>query len=274
MERRKVGRRTLLAGVGGAVAGSLLPVKAFAAGSLNPPPGPVSYQGRDLASISAKIAPHGTVAEPRENVLSLPGGADCSHEIVNPGSYTLSANLIGVPGMHGLRISASNVDLQLNGFHIIGAADPTGNPTASAIVCTGSVVTISDGNAVGPWLRGIDFEHASNFVIWDMTVAGAIAGGFFLGDNGQSYDNDAYQCQGPGYTLLGTHTLIEQCGAWTCAVGFKGINSPNLLLRNCATGCPVPFDLGNNSYGPIVIVAPGDISANANTRHPEANYGF
>ncbi len=252
------------------MAGSLLPGKAFASGSLNPPPGPVAYQGRSMASISAKIAPPGSMAEGRRNILSLNPGSDCQFEIVDSGSYIMTEPLHGVLGLHGLRITASYVDLDCCGQPFIGAVDPGGTPTSSAIVCTGSVVTLSDCNTVG-WQKGYDFELSSNSVIWDVTAQGASVAGIVVGNYMQIYDGDCYQCA-TGVHIPGQHSYIEHCGAFQCATGFKGINSPNLLMRNTATGCPVSYDLGNNSFGPICIVTPGDISVNAASRHPEANY--
>lgn len=262
------------------MAGSLLSTKALA-GSLDPPPGPPAPSGRRLSSladrmnsISQKIARTTSgVAEPRTPVKSLLPSSDSLYEITVSGSYYLTENIQGVAGMNGIRISADNVDLDLCGFHIKGAADPGGLATGSGIISSSQNVSIVDGTTIG-WLRGVDLEHASMFIVWDVTSIGASAGAFFLGDRGQSYDNDAYNCPGMGFVLLGTNTLVEQCGAWTCGTGFKGINSPNLLLRNCATQCTTPFDLAQgNSYGPIVVVTGiGDISVIANTRHPEANY--
>jgi len=270
MEQRKVGRRALLAGVGGAVAGSLLPGKALATGSLNPPPGGVTYQGRDLASISAKIARAGSVGNPLTNVLSLAPGSDCLHEITTDGSFCMTESLHVPPGVNGIRITASHVDFQMCGFSIILDADPGGAPTNSGIVCTGSIVTLSDGNVSGG-RHGLDFELANESVIWDMTVDGATGDGARVGNNIQCYDVDFHRC-GTGVRLLGSHSWIEHCGAWTCGTGFKGVTSGNILLRNCATGCPVSYDLGNNSYATICVVTPGDLSPNTAHRFPESNY--
>ena len=276
MKTNNMDRRALLASVGGVVAGSLIAGKATA-GVLNPPPGPVGPTGRRLSSIANMIArTPGGVAEPRLPVQGLPGSSDSLHVISAPGSYYLTENIQGVGGLHGIRIASPNVDLDLCGFHMIGAPpNPAGTPSGSAIVCDQQNVTVFDGTVVG-WQRGVDFELASLFIVWDVTSIGATEGGFFLGDRGQAYDCDCYSTNGFGFALMGVRSLVEECGAWTCATGFKGINSPNLLLRNCATECPAPFDLGQgNSYGPIVaVVGAGDVSAIPNSGHPEANYVY
>jgi hypothetical protein len=276
MDKKNIERRVLLAGVGGAVAGSLFAGKATA-GTLNPPAGQIGPTGRRLSSIANMIArTPGGVAEPRTPVQGLTGSTDSLYVISQPGSYYLTQNIQGVAGLHGIRIASPNVDLDLCGFHVIGAPpDPIGGSSGSAIVSDMQNVTVFDGTVIG-WGRGVDFEHASLFVVWDVTSIGAAEGGLFLGDRGQAYDCDCYSTPGPGVVLMGGHTLVEECGAWTCGTGFKGINAPNLLLRNCATECANPFDLGQgNAYGPIVVVAgAGDVAAIPNSGHPEANYVY
>jgi len=102
---------------------------------------------------------------------------------------------------------------------------------------------------------------------------GAADSGIVLGSRGQAYDCDCYS-SAAGILLMGGHTLVEECGVWTCGAGFRALSSSNLLLRNCATECANPFDLGQgNAYGPIVVCT-GDISAIPNSGHPEANYVY
>jgi hypothetical protein len=262
--------------MGTAVAGSLLQGTATA-GTLNPPAGPVGPTGRRNSSIARMIARSpGGVAEPRTPVQGLAGSTDALHVITQPGSYYLTENIQGVGSLHGIRIASDNVDLDLCGFHMLAAPpDPTGLPSGSAIVCDRQNVSVYDGTVVG-WTRGVDFEQASLFVLWDVTSIGATSAGFVLGDRGQAYDCDVYSTPGWGFALTGAHTLVEECGAWTCATAFKGINAPNLLLRCCTCDCQTPFALvQGNSYGPIVVVAgAGDVSAIPNSGHPEANYVY
>ncbi|HEX4825916.1 MAG TPA: hypothetical protein VFV19_16570 [Candidatus Polarisedimenticolaceae bacterium] len=272
MEKKNFDRRVLLAGVGGAIAGSMLARPALA-GQLNPPPGAVGPTGRTNSEIAAMIArTPGGISEPRMPVQGQPAGADCQYLLSSPGSYYLTDNIQGVGGVHGIRIASPNVDLHLGGFHMLGAP-PNGLPQGSAIVCDQSNVTVYDGTVVG-WGRGVDFEHASLFIVWDVTSINSSSGGFFLGDRGQAYDCDCYSSGGNGFTLSGVRSLVEQCGVWTCPIAFKGINSPNLLIGNCATECGTAFDLGQgNAYGPIVFCT-GDIGAIPNSGHPEANYVY
>jgi hypothetical protein len=272
MEKKHLDRRVLLAGVGGALAGAMVGRPALA-GQLNPPPGPVQPTGRRNSSIAKMIArTPGGISEPRMPVQGQPAGADCQFLLSQQGSYYLTDNIQGVSGVHGIRIASPNVDLDLGGFHMIGAP-PGGGLPSSAIVSDQQNVCVFDGTVVG-WGRGVDFGQASLFIVWDVTSIGAVEGGIFLGSSGQAYDSDCYSTQGAGFVLMGGHTLVEECGVWTCGTGFRATSPSNLLLRNCATQCPIPFELGQgNAYGPIVVCT-GDISAIPNSGHPEANYVY
>jgi len=273
MDKKDADRRALIAGIGGAVAGSLFVGNAVA-GQLNPPAGSVAPTGRRASSIANMIArtPQG-VSEPRIPIESLAGTSDCIYNIVASGSYYLTQNLVGAGNKHGIRISASHVDLDLGGFHLNGLGDGTGVSPLSGIISDAENVTVINGSLNG-WTRGIDFEHATKFIIWDVTSIGAAIAAFTLGSRGQAYDADAYNSGGSGFMALGTKTLIEQCGAWTCGTGFAAPVAGNILLGNCATECPSPFSIAQgNTYGPIVSVS-GDLGANPQSNHHEANYVF
>lgn len=58
--------------------------------------------------------------EPRVPVQSLPGDANSLYRISEPGSYYLTGNITGQTRMHGIKISADNVTLDLSGFALIG----------------------------------------------------------------------------------------------------------------------------------------------------------
>jgi hypothetical protein len=273
MGRMKVNRRVLMTGLGGVMAGSLLTGKAQA-GSLEPPPGGVMPTGRSVQDLSDKIGrtDYG-VSEPRIPVKSLPGSATASHCIVTPGSYYVTENLLGVPGKHGIEIKSDNVDLDLCGFHLIGPpADPVGNAPGSAIVTDRQNVTVYNGTVL-VWGGAVDFEHASLFILWDISSIGALGSAFILGNCGQAYDCDAYSAAVAGFSAPGVRSLVEECGTWSCGVGFSSTGSQNLFLSNCATDCATPFDISpGNSHGPFVdVTGVGDISAVPNSGRPDSN---
>lgn len=278
MKRINVDRRVVLVGVGGAVAGSLLTGTAQA-GQLNPPPGPITPTGKSLDEVASRSSRTASgVANPCIPVQSLPGSATALHVISEPGSYYLTQNIVGAPGRHGIVIASDDVDLDGCGFHMIDAGGPPPGPTSSGIVTDRQNVTVYDLTLRG-WHRAVDFENASLFVLWDIASLDAASAAFIVGSSGQVYDCDAYTTPGLGFSLMGTQTVVEECGAWSCGVPFSCLGVRNLLLANCATdgttGLPAFQIAQGNSHGPIVVVSGiGDISAVTGTDHPGANFVY
>jgi len=100
-------------------AAALLLVTAAPArsGDLNPPAGP---PGDTYPTLGFKTLQQ---VEPRTPVDKLPGSATAVYEIIESGSYYLTANVVGESGKHGIAISADNVTLDLNGFALLGTFD-------------------------------------------------------------------------------------------------------------------------------------------------------
>lgn len=82
------------------------------AGPLDPPAGPIAPTMKTLDEVEA-----------RTPVQSLPGSASAIHVINQPGSYYLTGNITGEIGKSGVRITANDVTLDLNGFSLIGVTD-------------------------------------------------------------------------------------------------------------------------------------------------------
>ncbi len=63
--------------------------------------------------------------EPRTPIDAshTPGGGTAQFIITQPGSYYLSSNIVAVSGKSGIRIQASNVSLDLNGFSLLGKSN-------------------------------------------------------------------------------------------------------------------------------------------------------
>ena len=81
------------------------------AGDLNPPVGPVIPTMKTLAEVEPRIA---------VNAINTPGDTNALFSITEPGSYYLTANVVGVVGKDGIVIQVSDVTLDLNGFALIG----------------------------------------------------------------------------------------------------------------------------------------------------------
>ncbi len=84
---------------------------AALAGPLSPPIGPVTSTQKTLAEIEPRIAVSAT---------NTPGDANSVFRISAPGSYYLTADVLGQLNKHGIEIAASNVTLDLSGFTVDG----------------------------------------------------------------------------------------------------------------------------------------------------------
>jgi hypothetical protein len=269
MKRMLMDRRMVLGGIG-VVAGSMLANKALA-GSLEPP-GPPGPTGRSTDELAGMIARPSGVSEPRSPVTGLPPSASSRYLISSSGSYCMTENLVATPGMNGIQITADNVDLDLQDFHLVGAGGGTPGDTSVAIQCTGQNICIYGGSIEG-WAVGVQMDAASRFLLWDVTVLNATIAGYRLGTDGQAYDCDVYGCP-TGFVIGGLRTVVEECGAWSCPVSYQCTGAQNLIIGNCATDSPNAFSIGaGNSFGPIVTVTGvGNIGGVVGSNHFLANF--
>lgn len=263
MNRNDVNRRAILAGVGGAVASSLI---------LQPAQAASPKKAADLQAVLDKIARTDRgFGESCLPVQAFPGSGRAAFTLAGAGSYYLSENVLAAAGQNGIEITGDNIDLDLQGYSVIGAQDA---PAGTGILVTGQNVTIYDGSVVG-FVNGVDLENATLSVCWDVTASGALDVGFLAGTRCQFYDCDAYEViKGAGFLARLDRTLFEECGAFSCASGFSAGGVGNLFLSNSATDCFHPFEFGSgNAWGPIVVVK-GDMSLLRNGNDPNANHVY
>lgn len=275
MQKKDVDRRALMAGLGGAVAGSLL-VRNAVAGSLNPP-GPPAPSMLAISQLSTKVATTdvGCAKAPRP-LESLPGSSTAMYVISEEGSYYQVGNIHGVPGMNIVEVQTSHADICGDGFHIFVAPGGATGVAGCGVVCTGQNVTFSDMSIIGGRI-GFDFSQAARFILWDCVSVGALQAGFSLGNEGNFYDCEAHTCQqGVGVLMSGIRSLVEEGAVYSCGTGYACNGSGNIIFNNFATNCGVPFAIGpGNSYGPIVNVAgAGDMSLVPNGNNPWANFAY
>src|SRR4030095_5157723 len=115
----------------------------LAQGSLTPPGAPAPTM-KSLDQVEAR-----TIV----NAANTPGDATNLFIISQPGSYYLTGNITGVASKQGIRIIASGVTLDLNGFALSGIAS-----SFAGIFCAPGVtrVAIVNGTITGWPLDGID----------------------------------------------------------------------------------------------------------------------
>jgi parallel beta-helix repeat protein len=163
-----------------------LPVSLLAQGSLTPPGAP-STTMKSLDQL-----------EPRTDVLKLSSDGYGSYVITQPGSYFLSSNLTGLPGLAGIEIKTNNVTLDLRGFTLTGNATARSGIVAT-VVCKN--IRVFNGSIANWGGSGIDFYVAagvSNAVIEDLFISGPGSSGscgMILNDT-----TDVRRCQVSGYT--------------------------------------------------------------------------
>lgn len=159
------------------------------AGPLTPPPGPVTSTGR---------------FSPRTEITGLP------FTIATSGSYYLGSSLTAPGPGTGITISANNVDIDLNGFELIGVG---GGPGDTAVTLTAGFTNtaVHDGTIRGWGDVGLDLG---------------------LGRYAHVYNVRAHDCGGDG-VRLGSWGIIRNCVAASNAVGI--ITVENCKITNCVT---------------------------------------
>ncbi|CAN5851498.1 hypothetical protein BH11PLA1_BH11PLA1_12120 [soil metagenome] len=197
-------RRVLLGAAG--LLGAAALTRLAAAGPLSPPAGAVSFTGKTAEQI-----------EPRIDIETMLSGSGASRLISAPGSYILTRNLTVPDGQSGIRISASDVTLDLNGFALSGGP---GSPAAIFI----------DPSPSGQPQRNVTVRNGS--------VAGTQQGVYslLLGRNLHISNLTARDCSDSGFRLRGTR--LEHCGAANCNTGFtlNNCHARNLGVETCPVG--------------------------------------
>lgn len=208
--------------------------------------------------------------EPRTVITNLP------YTITNRGSYYLTRNLTGVPGSNGIIISSSDVNLDLNGFSIIG----TTNSGSSGIVldlATNFYMNLSIRNGiVSSWanagvvlisgincrLKGISAVEnglqggTGIYVGKDWEIEDCIAFrnysiGMVIGDYSRASNCRARENGGNGFST-GIGSVIEHCiSAGNKQDGFFG--QTESVIQNCVA-------MANTNNG--IYVGPNSIAIN------------
>ncbi len=145
------------------------------AGPLSPPVGPVASTSKPLSEIEPRIA---------INATNTPGDADSLFRITQPGSYYLTANVVGVANKHGIEIASSGVSIDLNGFNVSGTASVT-NVSGVIVTQSGlSAIEVRNGTVRGWRSFGIDLGtfNASICTVRNIRTTVNFAGGMSVGE--------------------------------------------------------------------------------------------
>jgi len=140
-----------------------------AAGPIDPPFGPVGPTMKAL-----------DVVEPRTPIsaATTPGDSDSLFRISQPGSYYLTADLVGVVGKHGIEIAASDVTIDLMGFTMTGVSG-----SLDGVNCALAANVAVRNGAVQGWAGdGLDLRAAANSSADRVRVGGSGFAGVATGE--------------------------------------------------------------------------------------------
>jgi parallel beta-helix repeat protein len=216
------------------------------AGPLDPPPGPVTPTGKTTQEIFDKAA----AAEPRVplSAATTPGNAFAISVINAPGSYILTQDITVPAGRDGIRLNASNVTVDLNGFSIIGQPGSSGGVEFqdqatvynNIVVRNGNVrsmggggVTLFSTQAAGARVEGINASNNAGIGILvpdssttlNRTSNFNSGGGFQIGTSrgGVVESCTAVGNSGDGFVFAGAGTVARGCFArQNTGAGFSG----------------------------------------------------
>ena len=145
------------------------------AGPLDPPSGAVSPTYKTLSEVEPRIA---------INATNTPGDANSVFRIAQPGSYYLTGNLTGQAAKHGIEIAASGVNLDLNGFDLVGVTSSLDGIATS--VSSLRNITIRNGSVRNWGDDGVDLYSTFTKVarVEGVHSTGNVGYGIRLGDGG------------------------------------------------------------------------------------------
>lgn len=179
---------------------------AFSQGALNPA-GPPEASMRTLEQIESRIP-----------VNTLEGDMDSVHVITSSGSYYLTGNINGEAMKNGIKIMASHVTLDLNGYVLMGVQDSLDGVKVDSGF---EYVSVSNGSATGWGQDGFDLE---DFALAEkLRVSGHSNSGIRAGNYSRVFDSIT---NGGTYGVnVGGQSIVQGCIATGSVVGINGISS-------------------------------------------------
>jgi parallel beta-helix repeat protein len=197
------------------------------AGSLTPPAGPPAPTMKTLTQV-----------EPRTPVQTLSGDPNSLYVIDQPGSYYLTDNITAVSGKNGIKITADDVALDLNGFALIGTGGVRGVWASVAL----SNLTIQNGTVRSWGVRALALGDTDNSRVERLCI---------------EYNNSGLQirngCVITGCTLSSNLGIGIDAGSGCvirdCAASFNSTSYVITVGAGCTIiDCSVSDSLGTGIY--------------------------
>lgn len=145
------------------------------------------------------------------NAVNTPGDATATYVISQPGSYYLTGNILGVPGEHGIRIDASYVTLDLNGF-----------------VLDGVIGSLSGIAMLDPALRGCTIRNGTLRFWGEHGLRGGSNAALILEDL-RAEGNSEW-----GFYVSGSPIIMRNCTAIGNTLGGSRMSGHGLALGSIA----------------------------------------
>ncbi len=207
-------RRWLL-GVAG-LAGVAALSRMTQAGPINPPAGSVASTSKALSEVEPRTA---------VNATNTPGDSSAVFVISSTGSYYLPSNIAVPAGKVGIKVTATNATIDLNGFTIDGFTSGAGGISTVGAAGGGSLA-ISNGTVRGMAGTGIQV-YAQALQVTNVAVQ---------------------DCTGTGLDLSGNIIRVSACGSFRN--GLHGFNLGGGTVSNCVSESNT--GAGFNCFGTVV----------------------
>jgi hypothetical protein len=141
------------------------------AGSLAPPPGPITPTMKDLDDVEPRIA----IRNDFDTLTPV--------QITFSGSYYLAEDILAFPARDGIEITASNVTLDLNGFTIYGNLE-VGSLDGIKVTGTRSNITVRNGVVRDFFGMGLNLTFTENALVEQVHAANNLQRGISMGSSG------------------------------------------------------------------------------------------
>jgi len=170
----------------------------FGQGSLTPPgaPAPTMKSLDQIASQGIAI-----------NAANTPGDSGDMFVINQPGNYYLNGNIAVASSKNGIKVSASNVTIDMNGFQIAGAASG---------------------------FSGIFIPAATQCVVKNGSFPGGGGDGIYCAATNSTFSNLTFSNCYDGIGFAAEGAIVTGCVAVSCTNDGFDTTQPNVVFSNCA----------------------------------------
>ena len=216
-------------GLGVAVAG------IAAGGELDPPPGAIAPTMKTLEEVEARIA---------LNDVNTPGSSSATYEILEPGSYYLTENLIGETGKSGVAVRVEGVTIDLNGFSVIGEGPLSFTRAVDYPYGKG---TLRNGSVRG-WTWGV---HGEEELVVERVRFDECGEGISAGESARVSDCEVVAGLSNQDASIGIHcgenSIVDRCIVVRYQTAGISMDANSTCARSTARDCGSGFNISSST---------------------------